>query len=80
MKKLELTHDELVTVSVLIEDIVRLGKEGSTGGMYAGSAYITPYTCRCCAKVIKKINEYVYDNPTLYKEAYDILMKNSINK
>lgn len=80
MKELEFTIEELVSVSTLIEDIVRLGEDGATGGMYAGSAYITPGTCYDCANVIKKINEYAYDNPTIYKEAYDRLMKNRINK
>lgn len=80
MKNLEFTQEELVIVSALIEDIGRLGEDGATGGMYTGNIYMTPTTCRCCAKVIEKINEYLYDNPTTYKEAYDRLKENSVNK
>ena len=80
MKELEFTREELVMVSLLIEDIARYGEDGSSGGMYAGNIFITPYTCHCCAKVIKKINEHFFDNPTHYKEAYTKLKKNSRNK
>lgn len=80
MKEFEFTQDELLALSSVIEDITTLSKEGETGGMYAGSAYITPDECRCCANALKKINEYLFDNPTIYKKAYRILKKNSINK
>lgn len=80
MKKLEFTMDELLALSSIIEDITTLGKEGETGGMYAGNAYMTPSTCYNCAKALKKINEHLFDNPTIYKKAYTILNKNSKNK
>lgn len=80
MKNLEFTQEELLAVSSVIQDIATQGEEGTTGGMYAGSAYITPYTCHICANVLEKINKYLFDKPTIYKEAYDILKKNSINK
>lgn len=80
MKEFEFTQDELLALSSVIEDITTLSEEGETGGMYAGSAYITPYECRCCANILKKINEYLYDNPTIYKKAYRKLKKNSHNK
>lgn len=80
MKKLEFTQDELLALSALIEDIATQGEEGKTGGMYAGSAYLTPYTCRYCANALKKINEYLFLKPTAYKKAYMILKKNGVNK
>lgn len=80
MKEFEFTIDELLALTSLIEDITTLSKEGETGGMYAGSAYITPETCHNCASALKKMNEYLFDNPTIYKSAYRILKKNSHNK
>lgn len=80
MKELEFTQDELLALSSVIESITTLSQEGQTGGIYADSAYITPFECRCCAKILKKINEHLFDNPTIYKKAYRKLMKNSINK
>lgn len=80
MRELEFTRDELVLMTSLIEDVVIFGEDVSTGGMHTGNIYITPYTCHCCANAIKKINEYLYENPTLYKKAYNKLKKNSQNK
>ncbi len=80
MKKLEFTQDELLALSSFIQDIATQGEEDTTGGMYSGNTYITPYTCRNCANALKKINEYMFLNPTIYKKAYRILKKNSINK
>lgn len=80
MKKLNLTGAELINISCFIEDIAERGTEGTTGGMYSGNVYITPSTCYNVAIAIKKINEFFYDNPTLYKEAYDKLMKFAKNK
>lgn len=80
MKKLEFTQDELLALTALMQDIATQGKEGITGGMYTGETYITPYQCHNCASALKKMNEYLFDNPTTYKTAYRILKKNSINK
>lgn len=80
MKKLNLTEEELINISVFIEDVVSWGEDGATGGMYAGNAYITPSVCYNVAKVLKKINEHCYDKPTIYKRAYDKLMKFAVNK
>ena len=80
MKEFEFTHDELLALSSVIEDITTLSTEGETGGMYVGSAYITPHECYCCANILKKINEYLFDNPTIYKKAYRKLNKNSKTK
>lgn len=80
MKKLNLTEVELLNISEFIEDVVSWGEDGATGGMYAGNAYITPSVCYNVAKALKKINEYCYDNPSIYKSAYDKLKKFSVNK
>lgn len=80
MKKLNLTEVELLNISAFIQDVVIQGEEGATGGMYAGNAYITPSVCYNVAKVLKKINEYCFYSPTIYKDAYDKLMKFSVNK
>lgn len=80
MKEFEFTLEELLALSSVIEDITTSSKEGVTGGMYTGSVYITPDTCRNCANALKKINEYLFDNPTYYKDAYKILKKNGVNK
>lgn len=75
MKKINFTEVELLNISTFIEDVVSWGEDGATGGMYAGNAYITPSTCYNVAKVLKKINEHCFDSPTIYKSAYDKLMK-----
>lgn len=80
MKKLEFTQDELLALTSLIQDIATQGKEGITGGMYSVETYITPYQCRYCANALKKINEYLFLKPIIYKKAYMILKKNSVNK
>lgn len=75
MKKLNLTEVELLNISTFIEDVVSWGEDGATGGMYAGNAYITPSTCYHLAIVLKKINEHCFDRPSIYKSAYEKLMK-----
>ena len=80
MKELKLTEQELLNISVFIEDVASWGEDGATGGMYAGNAYITPSTCYNVAIALKKINEYCYINPTVYKRAYNKLMKFAKNK
>lgn len=80
MKKLKLTEVELINISTFIEDVVSWAEDGATGGMYAGNAYITPSTCYNVAIVLKKINEHCYDNPSIYKSAYDKLMKFAVDK
>lgn len=80
MKKLNFTDEELINISTFIEDVVSWGEEGATGGMYAGNSYITPDTCYNVAIALKKINEHFYDNPSIYKSAYDKLMKFAVNK
>lgn len=80
MKKLNLTEVELLNISTFIEDVASWGEDGATGGMYAGNAYITPSVCYNVAKVLKKINEHCFENPTCYKDAYNKLMKFSVNK
>lgn len=80
MKKLNFTDEELINISTFIEDVVSWGEDGATGGMYAGNSYITPSTCYSMAIVLKKINEHFYNNPSIYKSAYDKLMKFAVNK
>ncbi|WP_405366733.1 hypothetical protein [Ruminobacter sp.] len=80
MKELKLTEQELLNISVFIEDVASWGEDGATGGMYAGNAYISPSVCYNVAKVLKKINEHYFDNPTVYKRAYNKLMKFAENK
>lgn len=75
MKELNLTEQELLNISVFIEDFASWGEDGETGGMYAGNTYITPSVCYNMAIVLKKINEHFFDNPTIYKRAYDKLMR-----
>ena len=71
MKQVEFTREELVLLSMVLEDITDESHEGSTGGMYTGNTYLTPYTCYNMANILKKINEHVYFKPTIYKEAYN---------
>lgn len=80
MKKLNLTEVELLNISTFIEDVVSWGEDGATGGMYAGNAYISPSVCYNVAKALKKINEHCFDSPSIYKRAYDKLMKFAENK
>lgn len=80
MKKLNLTEVELLNISSFIEDVVSRGEDGETGGMYAGNVYITPSVCYNVAIVLKKINEHCFDSPSIYKSAYDKLMKFAVNK
>ena len=70
MAQLELTNEELVQISMVIEDITSGSEEGATGGMYTGIVYITPEQCYHMANILKKLNEYLYDEPTIYKTAY----------
>lgn len=70
MEELEFTNEELIEISMVIEDITTGSKDGETGGMYTGQVYITPETCYNMANILKKINEYLYDKPTIYKTAY----------
>ena len=70
MKEARFTNDELIELSSVLEDIT-IGCEGaSTGGMYTGSVYLTPETCYNMANILKKLNEYLYEEPTIYKTAY----------
>lgn len=71
MKQVEFTKDELVLLSTVLEDITEESQQGHTGGMYTGKTYLTPYTCYNMANILDKINKYLYDNPTIYKEAYN---------
>lgn len=70
MKQARFTEDELIDLSSVLEDIT-IGSEGAgTGGMYTGSVYLTPEQCYNMANILKKLNEYLYDKPTIYKTAY----------
>lgn len=80
MKKLNLTEQELLNISTFIEDVTSWGEDGATGGMYAGNAYITPSTCYNVAIALKKINKHCFDRPSIYKSAYDKLMRCAENK
>lgn len=70
MAQVEFSVDELIELSTVIEDITCGSEEGSTGGMYTGIVYITPEQCYHMANILKKINESLYDKPTIYKTAY----------
>lgn len=70
MAQVEFTVEELIEISMVIEDITCGSEEGSTGGMYTGIVYITPEQCYHMANILKKINESLYDKPTIYKTAY----------
>ena len=70
MKEERFTNDELIELSCVLEDITIGCEEARTGGMYTGSVYLTPYTCYNMANILKKLNEYLYDKPTIYKTAY----------
>lgn len=70
MAQVEFTLDELISISMVIEDITCESEEGATGGMYTGRTYITPETCYHMANILKKINEKLYDKPTIYQKAY----------
>lgn len=80
MKQLKLKEEELQHISVFIQDVASWGEDGATGGMYAGNSYITPATCYNVAIALKKIEEHLYNKPTIYKRAYDKLMKFSVSK
>lgn len=80
MKKVNLTDQELLNISSFIQDVANWGEDGATGGMYAGNAYITPSVCYNVATALKKIEEYCYDKPSIYKSAYDKLMRFAKNK
>lgn len=79
-KTFNLTHEELINISNLIEDCTSCSTEGRTGGMYIDGTYVTPGTCFMLKGVLKKINEYLYENPTIYKEAYRKLKEYSKSK
>lgn len=70
MKQTRFTTDELADLSSVLEDITIGSQEAGTGGMYTGSVYLTPETCYNMANILKKLNEYLYDEPTIYKTAY----------
>lgn len=70
MKQARFTRDELVMLSIVLEDITEGSREGNTGGMYTGIVYLTPETCYNMANILKKLNEYLYDKPTIYQKAY----------
>ena len=70
MKQVEFTRDELALLSTLLEDLTLESFAGKTGGMYTGITYVTPFTCYTMANILEKINEYLYDKPTIYKAAY----------
>ena len=70
MKEARFTNDELMELSSVLEDITIGSEEAGTGGMYTGIVYITPEQCYHMANILKKLNEYLYDEPTIYKTAY----------
>lgn len=70
MKEARFTNDELMELSSVLEDITIGSEEAGTGGMYTGIVYITPGQCYHMANILKKLNEYLYDKPTIYKTAY----------
>lgn len=70
MKETRFTNDELMELCSVLEDITIGSEEAGTGGMYTGSVYIPPNTCYNMANILKKLNEYLFDNPTIYKTAY----------
>lgn len=70
MKQARFTNDELMELSSVLEDITIGSEEAGTGGMYTGIVYITPEQCYHMANILKKLNEYLYDEPTIYKTAY----------
>lgn len=70
MKQARFTREELVHLSMVLEDITVDSSEGRTGGMYTGSVYLTPEQCYNMANILKKLNEYTYEKPTSYKTAY----------
>lgn len=80
MKKLNLTEQELLNICSFIEDVTLWGEDGDNGGMYAGNTYITPSTCYNVAIALKKINEHCFDRPSIYKRAFDKLMRCAENK
>lgn len=70
MKQTRFTDEELMELSSVLEDITIGSEEAGTGGMYTGIVYITPEQCYHMANILKKLNEYLYDKPTIYKTAY----------
>lgn len=70
MKQARFTDDELMELSSVLEDITIGSEEAGTGGMFTGIVYITPEQCYHMANILKKLNEYLYDEPTIYKTAY----------
>lgn len=70
MKQARFTDDELIELTSVLEDITIGSEEAGTGGMYTGAVYLTPSTCYNMANILKKLNEYLFDNPTIYKTAY----------
>lgn len=80
MAQVEFTRNELTFLSIVLEDITAESREGNTGGMYTGNAYLTPETCSKMADILKKINESLYDNPTIYIEAYMKYREYQVNK
>lgn len=70
MKQTRFTDDELMELSSVLEDITIGSEEAGTGGMYTGIVYITPEQCYHMANILKKLNEYLFDKPTIYKTAY----------
>lgn len=71
MKQARFTNDELMELSSVLEDITIGSEEAGTGGMYTGIVYITPEQCYHMANILKKLNEYLYEKPTIYKRAYN---------
>lgn len=70
MAQVKFSEQELIEISMVIEDITCGSEKGRTGGMYTGSVYLTPETCYHMANILKKINESLYDKPTIYKTAF----------
>ena len=80
MKKVELTREELLNISSVLEDITIGCEDVAGGGMHTGTVYLTPNTCYQMANVLKKINESLYDKPTIYKVAYRRYRRNQNSK
>lgn len=70
MAQVEFSVEELIEISMVIEDITQESEEGVTGGMYTGKTYLSPEQCYHMANILKKINESMYDKPTIYQKAY----------
>lgn len=80
MANLELTDKELRVIEMVIDDLGGYSEAGSSGGLYTHEIYLTPETCYHLGNALKKLNEYFFDNPQLYKKAFRKYQKGSKSK